>query len=169
MLRDDEGKVLAGYVDTSASRAKRVMCTADPRSNLLGFFEFQPWIDGDLEPHYTKQEGPTRFSDLVHPLIMGGWNVDGRREGHYVGRMANVAMFNRWYTKKATNKFRKASTNPTQLPLLGQVSPPTSEQLIRLNADIKKLQRCSQNHLWKKMNFLMHQSSCTVGFWIHTL
>src|SRR5438270_3698063 len=35
MLRDDDGKVLAGYADTSASRAKRLVCTADPRSNLL--------------------------------------------------------------------------------------------------------------------------------------
>lgn len=144
MLRDDEGKVLVGYADTSYSRAKRVMCTADPRSNLLGFFELQPWVDGDLQSHYIKREGPTRFSDLVHPLIIGEWNIDGFREGHYIGRMTNIAMFNRWYSKKATKEFRKASTNPTQLPLLGQVVPPTSEQLIRLDSDIKRLQKFSQ-------------------------
>ena len=103
MLRDDEGKILAGYADTSASRAKRVMCTADPRSNLLGFFELQPWVDDNLQPHYTKQEGPIRFSNLVHPLVMGGWNLDGRREGHYVGRMTNVALFNRWVSGPGWN------------------------------------------------------------------
>jgi hypothetical protein len=144
MLRDDEGKVLKGYAESSASRAKRLMCTADPRSNLLAFFELQPWVDDNLQPHYIKQDGPINFSNLKHPLIIGGWNVDGRREGHYVGRMANVAMFNRWYTKKATKGFRKASTNPTQLPLIGQVPPPTFEQLIRLDSDIKKLQKFSQ-------------------------
>lgn len=153
MLRDDEGKVLAGYADTSASRAKRLMCTADPRSNLLAFFELQPWIDDNLQPHYTKQDGPIRCSNLIHPLIMGGWNLDGHREGFYVGRMANIAMFNRWYTKKATKRFRKASTNPTQLPLLGQVPPPTSEQLIRLDSDIKKLQKISQKQLMEYDDF----------------
>ena len=144
MLRDDDGNVLAGYADTSASRAKRLVCTADPRSNLLAFFELQPWVDDNLQIHYTKQDGPIHFSNLVHPLIMGGWNLDGQRKGHYVGRMANVAMFNRWYTRKATKGLRKASTNPTQLPLLGQVPPPNHEQLIRLDADIKRLQKFAQ-------------------------
>ncbi len=124
MLRDDEGNVLAGYAETSASRAKRLMCNADPRSNLLAFYELQPWVDDNLQPHYTKQEGPTRFSNLIHPLIIGGWNLDGHREGFYVGRMAEVAMFNHWYTRQAAKRFRKASTNPSQLPLLGQVPPP---------------------------------------------
>lgn len=69
---------------------------------------------------------------------MGGWNLDGQRQGYYVGRLAHVAMLNRWYTKKATKGLKKASTHPTNLPLIGQVSPPNSEQLIRLHADIKK-------------------------------
>ena len=81
---------------------------------------------------------------MVHPLIIGGWNLDGQRKGHYEGRLANVVMFNRWYTKKARNKYKKASTNPTNLPLIGQVSPPDSEQLIRLDYDIKRLQKFSQ-------------------------
>ncbi len=94
MLRDDDGKVLAGYADTSASRAKRLVCTADPRSNLLAFFELQPWVDDNLQIHYTKQDEPIRFSNLVHPFIMGGWNLDGQRKGRYVGRMENVARYN---------------------------------------------------------------------------
>lgn len=147
MLRDDEGKVLAGYAETSASRAKRLMCTADPRSNLLAFFELQPWADGELPPRYTKQEGPVHFSNLTHPLLMGGWNVDGHREGCYIGRMANVAMFNRWFTWKATKGYRKASTNPTNVPLLGKVAPPTVEQLLRLDADIKRLRKIAQKPL----------------------
>src|SRR5207253_192742 len=82
MLRDDNDKVLAGYADTSVSRAKRLICTADPRSNLLAFFELQPWVDGNLQTHYTKQEGPNRFSNLAYPLIIGGWNLEGQRKGH---------------------------------------------------------------------------------------
>jgi hypothetical protein len=153
MLWDDEGKVLAGYADTSASRAKRLVCTADPRSNLLAFYEIQPWVDDNLQPHYTKQEGPIRFSNLLHPLIIGGWNLDGHREGFYVGRIAEVAMFNHWYTRQATKRFRKVSTNPTQLPLLGQVPPPTPEQLVRLDSDIKKMQKISQKPLMEDDDF----------------
>jgi hypothetical protein len=147
MLRDDDGKVLAGYADTSASRAKRLVCTADPRSNLLAFFELQPWVDDNLQAHYIKQEGPIRFSNLVHPLIIGGWNLEGQREGHYVGRLANVAIYQRWFTKRATKGLKKASTNPTNLPLVGQVSLPDSEQLMRLGYDIGKLQKISQQSL----------------------
>ncbi|HYT37662.1 MAG TPA: hypothetical protein VEL49_10840 [Ktedonobacteraceae bacterium] len=153
MLRDDDGKALAGYVDTSVSRAKRLVCTADPRSNLLAFFELQPWVDNELQIHYTKQDRPIRFSDLVQPLIMGGWNLDGQRKGYYVGRLANVAIFNRWYTKQATKGLKKASTNPTNLPLIGQVSLPNSEQLIKLDSDIKKLQRFSQKPLMEYDDF----------------
>src|SRR5260370_23537005 len=153
MLRDNDGKVLAGYADTSASRAKRLVCTADPKSNLLSFFELQPWVDDNLQTHYTKQEGQIRFSDLVHPLIMGGWNLEGERKGHYVGRLANVAMYPRWFSKKATKDLKKASTNPTNLPRVGQVSPPNSEQLIRLDVDIKKLQKCSQKSLMEYDDF----------------
>src|SRR5204863_5063794 len=137
MLRDDDGKVLAGYADTSASRAKRLVCTADPRSNLLAFFELQPWVDDNLQTHYTKQEAPICFSDLVHPVIVGGWNLEGQRTGYYIGRLANFAVFNRYFSKKTTNKYKKVSTNPTNVPLIGQVSPPDSEQLIRLDYDIK--------------------------------
>lgn len=144
MLRDDDGKVLAGYVDTSISRAKRLVCTADPRSNLLSFFELQPWVNSNLQTCYTKQDGPIRFSNLTHPLIMGGWNVDSQRQGYYIGRIAEVAIFNRWYSKNAIKPFKKASTNPTNLPLIGQVSPPDVEQLTRLRADISRLQRFSQ-------------------------
>lgn len=148
MLRDDDGKALAGYADASASRAKRLVCTADPRSNLLSFFELQPWVDDNLQTYYTMQEAPICFSDLVHPVIVGGWNLEGQRTGHYVGRLANFAVFNRYFSKKTTNKYKKVSTNPTNLPMIGQVSPPESEQLIRLDYDIKRLQKFSQlSHL----------------------
>src|SRR6266702_1438582 len=115
MLRDDDGKALAGYVDTSVSRAKRLVCTADPISNLLAFFELQPWVDDNLQVHYTKQDGPTFFSNFKHPLIIGGWNIDGQRTGHYVGRMENIVVYTRWYTRNATKGLRKVSTNPTLL------------------------------------------------------
>jgi hypothetical protein len=148
MLRDDDGRVLVGYAETSASRAKRLVCTADPRSNLLAFFELQPWVVDNLQTHYIKQEAPIRFSDLIYPVIVGGWNLDGQHTGHYVGRLANFVVFNRYFSKKTTNKYRKVSTNPTNLPLTGQVSPPDSEQLIRLDYDIKRLQKFSQqSHL----------------------
>lgn len=57
MLRDDHNKVLAGSADTSASRAKRLVCTADPSSNLLAFFELQPWMDDNLQIHSLYQAG----------------------------------------------------------------------------------------------------------------
>src|SRR6266487_3114916 len=151
MVRDDDGNVLAGYAETSISRAKQLLCTADPRSNLLAFYEIQPWANNHLQTHYTKQDGPIRFSNLMHPLIIGGWNVDGQRQGHFVGRIGDVQTGLQWYSKSAADKlkkdFKNPAANPTNLPQIGQVSLPDFEQLRRLHYDIKRLQKISQKPL----------------------
>ena len=115
-LRDDNGRELSGQAYLSPGRAKRIVVVIDAGKNTISFYELEPWSPLFLlETVYIKRETPSMFSNLTFPILLGGSNVEGKRDGYFQGRVAHFYIGNNIITTHQVNELRRHSTNPTGL------------------------------------------------------
>jgi hypothetical protein len=89
-IRDDYARTLAGFTQLSGWPAKRLFISVDPPKNQIRFSEVNLHEgNSELETTYIKSENPCHFSNFSHPLLLGGLNLDGVRQGSYTGRLGN--------------------------------------------------------------------------------
>jgi hypothetical protein len=94
-VRDEKGKLLRGCVQLSKAAAKSVIIRVLPPSNLMKVNEVTIHGDAPLDVEYTHRQGPRQFVDLKHPLLVSGYNLNGSRQGSFVGRLGQVVLFGR--------------------------------------------------------------------------
>lgn len=93
-VRDRAGRALLAEISTSGTHGRRLACGVVPEDNLVRAFELQPWAPADtLDITIGQGDGPREFRAFAQPLFVSGCNVDGQRQGSFIGRTAEFALF----------------------------------------------------------------------------
>jgi hypothetical protein len=110
-VRDDYGRTLMGFTQLSGWPAKRLFISVDPPKNQIRFSEVNLHEgNSELETIYIKSENPCHFSNFSHALLLGGFNLDGVRQGSYTGRLGNFYLNgNGSLSDERLEKYRRAS------------------------------------------------------------
>jgi hypothetical protein len=91
---DRSGRAFVADARTSGSHGRRIACRVLAEDNRLEVAELQPWTGGDpLKVAVRRADSPHDFPPFRNPIFLSGCNVDGTRQGQFLGRAAEFAIF----------------------------------------------------------------------------
>src|SRR5574341_299828 len=143
-LTDDRGKLLSAFVQLSLAPAKRLLVSVLPPASAVTVSEVTLREDHlKLETEYSKRESPSEFSGFAYPMLVGGFNAEGVRQGRFVGRMSEIFFkFGGPITVEHLNSLIAASRQ--DINRLNAVRPKVSKSVERRQVfgdDLVKLRR----------------------------
>lgn len=109
-VRDRAGRMFVADACTSGAHGRRLLCRLVSEENRLSVVELQPWSPPEpLAVSVLRADSPTDFPGFVEALCLSGCNDDGNRSGQFLGRAANVALFDRTLGDDRIGPYRAAS------------------------------------------------------------
>lgn len=93
-IRDDSGKELIATADLSDRAGKRLFLRIYPPNNRVTITELTSQSYGERSTSYLVKDGPQEFSNFDAPIILSGCMSDGIRRGDFIGRIAQVELWN---------------------------------------------------------------------------
>ncbi len=90
-LTDDRGKKLSASTKLSSAPAKRLLVSVLPSASEVSVSEVTLHEDHPkLKINYFERQNPIEFSNFEYPMLVGGFNAAGVRQGKFVGRMSQI-------------------------------------------------------------------------------
>jgi hypothetical protein len=93
-IRDDSGRELIATAALSDRAGKRLFLRINPVNNLVTITELTSHSFAQRSTSYLTKDSPQEFSNFDDPIILSGCMIDGTRKGNFVGRTAQVALWN---------------------------------------------------------------------------
>jgi DNA-binding XRE family transcriptional regulator len=90
-LTDEQGKTLVASIKLSSAPAKRLLVSILPSASDVNVSELTLHEDHlNLKIRYLKRQNPTEFRAFEFPMLVGGFNAAGVKQGKFVGRMSQI-------------------------------------------------------------------------------
>jgi len=93
-IRDNSGRELIATADLSDRAGKRLFIRVNPANNLVIITELTPHSFAQRSTSYLAKDSPQEFSNFDDPIILSGCMIDGTRKGNFIGRTAQMALWN---------------------------------------------------------------------------
>ena len=109
-IRDRGGRAFVADAQTAGAHGRRLLCRVRPEENHLSMVELQPWSPAAaLDVTILQADGPRDLPNFENALFLSGCNVDGERRGHFLGRAAELALFDHTLENDRVEPLRQAS------------------------------------------------------------
>ena len=121
-IRDRGGRAFVAEARTSGAHGRRLLCRVRPEENHVSMVELQPWSPAvALEVAVLQGDSPSDLPGFANDLILSGFSVDGERRGHFLGRAAELALFDSPLGDDRIEPLRQASRtrSSNDLPVVG--------------------------------------------------